>query len=329
MASSNRGVISSQRDSETSTIALWRSSLSEIRSARWGDVSGYLFILPAVIMFVVFNAWPIIRGLTIAFQDYRFLYEGWHPFNGLDNFIEIAGDKVFWQSFGRSAYYFSMYVPAIVIIPLVVAALIANVWEPLAASIYRTLAYLPVILPIAVAMLLWKHLFNSNYGYLNYAINQIAGRSVAPNWTSDPKWTMPAIVISAVWKSAGYNTLLFLVGLYNINREVYEAASLDGAGSWRQFISITLPLLRPVIVLALVLAAGVIGVTAEPMIWYPVDSGPAGPQDAALTAGYYAYKVAFLYGDLRWGYAAAINLVLGILAMCMAAIVFRTLGKRD
>jgi ABC-type sugar transport system permease subunit len=314
---------------QASTFSLWRKSLREARQAQWGDVTGYLFVMPAVVMFLVFNAWPIIRGLMIAFQDYRFLYEGWHPFNGLQNFIEIAGDRTFLQSFSRSAYFAALYIPAIIVIPLVVATLISNVKSPLATNIYRTISYLPVILPIAVSMLLWKHLFNSNFGYLNYALSRIFGPGVAPRWTSDPKWVIPTIVVSAVWMHAGFNMLLFLVGLYNINHEIYESAALDGAGSWRQFVHITLPLLRPVLVLTLVLAAGAIGVTAEPMIWYPALGGPAGPQDAALTTGYYAYKVAFLWGDLRWGYAAAMNLVLGLISMIMAALVFRLLGQRD
>ena len=311
------------------TYSLWRTALHDALVADWGDVSGYFFILPAVVMFLVFNAWPIIRGLTIAFQDYRFLYVGWHPFNGIDNLREMVADKVFWESFSRSAYFFSLYVPATVILSLGVATLIANVWNPFAANVYRTIAYLPVILPIAVAMLLWKHLFNSNFGYLNYAINSVLGKGVAPSWTSDPKWVIPAMVISTVWKRSGYDVLLFLVGLYNINHELYEAAALDGAGAWRQFIYITLPLLRPVLVLTLVLSAGVIGVTTEPMVWFPTTAGIAGPQDSALTVGYYAYKLAFLYGDLRWGYAAAMNLTLGVLSMVIAAVVFRALGRRD
>ncbi len=311
------------------TFALWKAALRNLTREGWGEGWGYLFILPAVAMFLVFNAWPILRGLVIAFQDYRFLYENYQPFNGFANYIEIAHDPVFWQSLGRSAYYFLMYVPAVVLVPLVIASLIANVWDSLAASIYRTLAYLPVILPIAVAMLLWRQLFNGQFGYLNYVLNMILGPGKAPGWLSDARWVMPAIAVSAVWKSCGYNTLLFLIGLYNINHEVYEAAALDGAGPWKQFIYVTIPLLRPVLVLILVLSAGVIGVTAEPMIYFPSTSGAAGPENAALTAGYYAYKVAFLYGDLRWGYAAAINLVLGILSMIIAGVVFRTLRRNE
>jgi ABC-type sugar transport system permease subunit len=311
------------------TFALWRAALREVTRERWGDWSGYLFVFPAVAMFLLFNAWPIIRGLTIAVQDYRFLYEDHRPFNGLDNFIEMAGDKIFWESLGRSAHFWVLYVPLMVLVPLTVATLIARVRRPVIAGVYRTISYLPVILPIAVAMLLWRHLFNGQFGYLNYFLNKILGPGVAPNWTSDHRWVMIAIVISAVWKGAGYNTMLFLIGLYNINSELYEAASLDGAGPWKQFLYVTLPLLKPIVTIVLVLAAGAIGVTAEPMIWFGSIGGPAGPRNSALTAGYYAYKVAFLYGDLRWGYAAAINLTLGILSMLMATVAFRVLRSKD
>ena len=329
MTQSN-GITGAIRPSEeTSTFAQWRAAFRQLGKGDWGDISGYLFVLPAVTMFVLFNAWPIIRGLTIAFQDYRYLYEGWHPFNGIDNFVEMAGDETFWASLGRSAHFCALYIPAIILLPLGVATLLANIWNPLVLNVYRAITYLPVILPIAVAMLLWKHLFNPSFGYLNYAIEQVLGSGVAPRWTSNPKWIIPAIAISAIWKNAGYNTLLFLVGLYNINQELYEASALDGAGGLKQFFHITLPLLKPILLLTLVLSAGTIGITAESMIWFPTTSGPAGPQDAALTAGYYAYKIAFLYGDLRWGYAAAINLVLGIISMLVAAFVFRVLGERD
>lgn len=314
---------------QESTFALWKAALRNVSKEGWGDTWGYLFILPAVTMFLVFNAWPILRGLYIAFTDYRFIYENYQPFNGLSNYIEIAQDKLFWQSLARSAYWFVLYVPAMIVIPLVIATLIASVWHPFVASMYRAITYLPVILPVAVAMLLWKQLLNGQFGYLNFVLNKILGPGKAPSWLSDATWVMPAMVISAIWKHSGYNTLLFLIGLYNINHEVYEAASLDGAGPWKQFIYITVPLLRNVFVLILVLSAGVIGVTAEPLIWFRSTSGSAGPSNSALTAGYYAYKVAFLYGDLRWGYAAAINLCLGIVSMIAAGTVFRTLRRND
>jgi multiple sugar transport system permease protein len=307
------------------TFTLWRKALRQATKERWGDPWGYVFVLPAVAMFAVFNAWPILRGLTMAFQDYRFILQRPQPFNGISNFVEAANDPIFWASLGRSFLFVLLCAPANILIALAVATLIANVWHPTAAGIYRMVSYLPVILPITVAMLLWRQFFNGQYGYLNYAIKGIFGPDVSPGWTSDPTLVMPAMAIAAIWKNTGYNILMFLIGLYALRGEVYEAAAIDGATSWQSFIHITLPLLKPVFALVLVLMTGAISVTQEPLIWFPSTSGSAGPENSALTAGYYAYKVAFLYGDLRWGYGAAINLVLGLLSMMGALAVFRFL----
>jgi ABC-type sugar transport system permease subunit len=119
----------------------------------------------------------------------------------------------------------------------------------------------------------------------------------------------------------GSNTLLFLVGLYNIPRELYEAASMDGAGAWSRWRHVTLPMLRPIMTLVLVLSTSILSATQEALILF--DGG--GPQDAAMTVGVYSYLTAFRIGDLRWGYAAAMNLTLGLLSMLLAAIVFRSM----
>jgi ABC-type sugar transport system permease subunit len=131
------------------------------------------------------------------------------------------------------------------------------------------------------------------------------------------------MAVAAVWKNVGQNVLLFLIGLYNINTELYEAAAIDGATAWAQFRYITLPLLRPIFTVVLVLAAGVIGTAEESLILFGRTA--YGPENAGLLVGRYSYDIAFLIGEMRWGYAAAINLTMGILSMIMAAIVFRLL----
>ena len=127
---------------------------------------------------------------------------------------------------------------------------------------------------------------------------------------------------ASVWKHMGSNTLLFLVGMYNIPGEVYESASIDGAGPWQQWRYITLSLLRPMLVLVLVLSAEILSATQEALILF----NGGGPQDAAMTAGVYAYLTAFRLGDMRWGYAAAMNLAMGVLHMIIAAVLFRVVS---
>lgn len=282
---------------------------------------GYLFILPALLLYITFSAYPLVRGVIIAFSDYRYLIPDHQPFNGIENFAEMVQDRMFWDSFQRSVIYTAIYTPLNIGLGLLIAVLISKVLKPVEASIYRVISYLPVVLPIAVALLLWKQLLHPEFGYLNYFLEEIVGINDPPAWLADPFWVVPTMAVAAVWKHVGQNILLFLIGLYNINSELYEAASIDGANGWNQFVHITLPLLKPTFTVVLVLAAGIIGTAEESLILFGRTN--AGPQNAGMLVGRYAYDIAFLIGDMRWGYAAAINLVMGIISMLMAAIVFR------
>jgi multiple sugar transport system permease protein len=317
-------VVQSNRSRPASESALggWRQALRGVRQESRGHaLMGYLFILPALALYLTFSGYPLIRGLMIAFSDYRYLIPNYQPFNGLDNFVEMVGDPLFWASFVRSLYYTLIYTPLNIGLGLLIAVLISKILRPVEASIYRVIAYLPVVLPIAVALLLWKQLLHPQFGYLNYFLSEWIGIAKPPAWLADKNWVIPTLAVAAVWKQVGQNILLFLVGLYNINNELYEAAAIDGATGWSQFTHITLPLLKPTFTVILVLAAGIIGTAEESLIMFGRTS--AGPENAAMLVGRYAYDIAFYLGDLRWGYAAAMNLTMGILSMLMAGVVFK------
>lgn len=292
-----------------------------------GATMGYLFILPALALYITFSAYPLVRGLIIAFSDYRFLVPNHQPFNGIANFVEMVNDQMFWESFQRSLYYTVVYTPLNIGLGLLIALLISKILNPFEAAVYRVIAYLPVVLPIAVALLLWKQLLNPQFGYINYFLRDWIGIADPPAWLADPDWVIPTLAVAAVWKNVGQNILLFLIGLYNINNELYEAASIDGANGWRQFLHITMPLLRPTFVVVLVLAAGIIGTAEESLIMFGRTA--AGPQNAGMLVGRYSYDIAFYLGDMRWGYAAAINLTMGILSMLMAAVIFKLLRSEN
>lgn len=287
-----------------------------------GDaVMGYAFVAPAVILFVLFQGYPIIRGLMIAFSDYRFLIPDHQPFNGLDNWYEMWRDATFWAAINRSIQYTGLYVVLLLLFGLIGSVLIGSIQNQKEAGVYRVIAYMPVVLPIAVALLLWRQLLNNQFGYVNHLLKDILGLP-APNWLGDAAWVIPTLVIAAVWKQMGQTILLFLIGIYGINRELYEAAAIDGAGAWRRFQSVTLPLLRPSFVLVLVLSAGVLGTAEESLIFFPNENGP---RAAAQLIGRYSYDVAFKLGDMRWGYAAAMSLTVGIISMLASVIIFRLL----
>ncbi|MEZ4680501.1 MAG: sugar ABC transporter permease [Caldilineaceae bacterium] len=241
-------------------------------------------------LYLIFSGYPLIRGLLIAFSDYRYLIPNHQPFNGIANFVEMVGDPLFWASFGRSLYYTVIYTPLNIGLGLLIALLISKVLRPVEASIYRVIAYLPVVLPIAVALLL-EAVAPSPIWLSNYFLSEWIGLENPPAWLADPDWVIPTLAVAAVWKQVGQNILLFLVGLYNINGELYEAAAIDGATGWSQFTHITLPLLKPTFTVILVLAAGIIGTAEES----PLCLGaPVPGRKTGMLVGRYAYDIAFI-----------------------------------
>ncbi len=283
---------------------------------------GYLFVGPPLVFFAVFNVWPILRGVLMAFQDYRWLVSSsqcvWCT-NGVANYRELVQDETFWHSLRVSIAYTLLYDPLMILLALGVAVLIASQRSSFVGSVYRVICYLPVILPITAAVLVWKNIYDPQFGYLNQLLGALLGIQTPPNWLGAPEWALVAAVIPAIWKNFGYSMLLFLVGLYGISGELYEAASIDGAGPVERFWYITLPLLKPTFALVLVLSAGVVSATEEMLLMFGSVGGPA---EAALTSGLYAYRTAFLAGDMRLGYAASINLILGLIQMAMAGVIF-------
>jgi multiple sugar transport system permease protein len=308
--------------SRSSTVA---SLLRELRAARKAKVKsnifGYVFIAPAMILYFVFNIWPMLRGFIMAFTDYRFIYPKtqW-AFSGLANFKEMASDAVFWSSLGVSVRYTLMVTPATIVVALILAVLISRVRH--LAGLYRWIVYLPVILPIAVTLLMFGQFFGDKFGFINSNLRAM-GVARPPYWLGDVRTALGSVAIADIWRGFGFPTLLFLIGIYGINAELYEAASIDGATVFQQFWGITVPMLRPTFLLILVLSSGIVGATEQMMI---LTNG--GPQNVTRTIGLYFYQVAFTFGDLRMGYAASMSLVLGLVGATLTAFWFRVLRER-
>lgn len=284
-----------------------------------GNPWGYVFIAPALGLYLVFSVWPIFRGFIMAFTDFRFSRPDtrW-DFNGAGNFREMIHDDTFWLAVGVTLRYTAYVLPATVVIAVLLAVVISKV--QVLAGFYRWLVYLPVILPVAVTYLMFGQMFNFKFGLLNAVLRNLGVRR-PPNWLSDPDWVLRAVSSADIWRGVGFPTLLFLVGIYSISTDIYEAASIDGASSWQQFRSITLPLLKPVFALVLLLDLASMPQVVDPIL---ILTG-GGPQYKSTTLGYYAYDTAFRLGDLRLGYASAMNLVLGLTCAAAALLVFRLL----
>lgn len=310
---------------QESFLAGMKSAFMNVRQEKRGNRLGYLFITPAILLFLVFQGYPIIRGLLMAFSDYRWLVpetQGLFNFNGLDNYRTMLQDAAFLRSFGITLKYTALFLPLLLILSLGTAILISKVSNPNLAGIYRVVAYIPVVLPVSVSMMMWRQIYNQEYGFLNYFLEAVFNVQNPPMWLTDPNWSMAAVLIPDLWLGFGYFTLLFLIGLYNIDYTLYEAASIDGANAFKQLRYITLPLLKPIITLVLITTGGLASAVVPVLTLFLVGGGP---RQSMLTLGAYGYQTAFSVGDMRMGYAASMALVTGLFSMIFTAIVFKLL----
>jgi len=300
-----------------------------------GDPWGYLLVLPAILLYAIFEIWPIIRGLMMAFSPYSWVVpetKGLLTFNGLDNYRELLRTQEWRHSMWVSLKFTLGSFPLNFVLAMFTAVMISKVANPRWSGFFRIVSYLPVVLPLSTAMLVWANLYQTQYGYLNHFLKMVLHIKNPPIWLDDYKWALFSAVIPTVWKRFGSDTMLFLIGIYSINRELYEAAEIDGANEWQQFWKVTLPLLKPIIVLVLVLSAGLVSATAEIMVLFSRGGGwvtesysvTGGPFQAALTPGVWAWAVAFVRPDMRMGLAASASLILGLIHMTLSAIVFKT-----
>ncbi|MCC7372789.1 MAG: sugar ABC transporter permease [Chloroflexi bacterium] len=274
-----------------------RGGFSPLR--RQETIAGYLFLLPNILGFLVFSSIPVFATFTISMLDWDLIRAP--RFVGLENYIKLlTDDAVFRKVLWNTAYYVLGTVPAGVILSLLLAlAMNTNVRG---IAIYRALFFIPVISASVAVAVMWRWLYNTDFGLINLVLRNI-GMSPIP-WLSSTAWAMPAVIIMAVWKSLGYNMLIFLAGLQSIPVHLHEAAAIDGANSVQRFRHITLPLLAPTTFFVLVIS--VIGSFQVFDLAFVLTRG--GPGDATNTIVMYIYNQAFQF--FHMGYAAAIAWVL-------------------
>lgn len=310
------------------TLREFARQIRAISKQRWGDPIGYVLIGPPVILYLIFNAYPVFRGLEMAFMDMQYLKPAtanfFVSFNGIENYETMFQDPEFLHSLQVSVSFSLLYLPAAIVLALLVAVLIGGMPNNSVSIVSRVVMYIPVVIPISVTMLMFKSLYDPRLGYINYVLTRLPFIHQGPDWLGDTRWALLALAIATIWTRFGYFGLLFLIGVYQINRELYEAAAVDGANNFRKFWHITLPALRPIFVLILVLTGGVLSATQEPLI---LTNG--GPGDTTTTLGLYIWQTAFQIGNLRVGYAASMALFLGIIQILFAFIVFRFLGLKS
>jgi len=275
--------------------------------------TAWLFLTPALLVLGVFFFVPVLGALGLSLTDYD-LYALADirnlRFVGLHNYGELLQRPLFWTALGNTFYFVVVGVPLSIGASLGTALLLNS---PLARmkAFHRTVLFAPVVTTVVAVAVIWRYLFNTKYGLVNHALAMLGLDPV--DWLGDPHWAMPTIIAFAVWKNFGYNMIILLAGLQAIAPELYEAARIDGATRWRQFRHITLPMLRPTMVLVMVLTvAGYFQLFAEP---YVMTEG--GPLQSTTSVLYLMYDDGFKWWNFGVASAVAFALFGIILAVTM------------
>ncbi|MFE5408955.1 carbohydrate ABC transporter permease [Microbacterium sp. NPDC056569] len=264
-----------------------------------------------VVGFLVFTGYPLVFSVYASFTKWNGLSEP--AFNGIDNFVEMAGDTYFWQSMGNTIFYM-IGIPIGLILSLLLALALNRKMR--GTTFFRTVYYVPVISSLAAVAILWQWAYNGDFGLVNQVLALFGVEG--PNWLQNPDTVKPAIIIMAVWKGLGYSMLLYLAALQSVPRHLYEAAALDGAGAFQQFRHITVPMLNPVTFFLVV--TSIIG-GAQIFIEINIMTPTGGPEFSSASIVWYIWQKAFNY--LQMGYATAMSVVLGLLVFVVTAIQFR------
>ena len=271
-----------------------------------------LLIAPAIVGFSVFWALPTLRGIYLSFTDFRVLSPP--EWTGLENIETLLGDQIFWHSLGVTVYF----VVLSVVLGMTVALITAVILHRLTSSpLVRGLIILPFLISSVVAALVWSWMLDPQLGIVNVALRALGGDSVM--FLGSQEWAIPSIALISVWKSMGYNAILIVAGLSTIPHEVYEAGRIDGANEFQMFRRLTLPLLRPI--LAMVLVLNVIGAFQVFDIVQVTTKG--GPANASNVLPLYIYDKAFNQFD--FGYAATMSLTLFVMLLAITFAQLRLL----
>jgi multiple sugar transport system permease protein len=271
------------------------------------STAGWLFAAPALTVIGLFFGLPVVAALALSLTDfdiYALADMGNLRFVGIGNYVGLLQNPLFWKSLGNTLYFVVVGVPLSVAMSLGAALLLHSKVGRL-KPFFRTAYFAPVVTTVVAVAVIWRYLFHTKYGLVNWGLSAL--RVDAIDWLGDPHWAMPTIILFAVWKNFGYNMIIFLAGLQSIPEDLYEAARIDGANTWKQFRHVTVPMLGPVLLLVSILTmAGYFQLFAEP---YVMTQG--GPLESTKSVLYLMYEEGFKWWNL--GNASAVAFLLFVL----------------
>lgn len=296
---------------ETST-ALPKLTVYSNRKMRRGRLIPYLFVFPWVAGFIFFTLGPLLFSLIMSFFDWPIVGE--RKFIGIGNYMTMfTEDPMFWKSLGITVKFAGLFVPLNMMLALALALLLNR--KVKGSGIFRTLFYLPsVISGVALAMI-WAWVFSGEFGILNYVLSLIGVQG--PDWLREPGWALFAMVIASLW-AQGPMMLIFLAGLQNVPRELYEASSIDGAGKLKQFLRITLPMITPTLLFNLITSI----ISSFQQLTLALTLTGGGPMKSTYFYAMYVYENAFKY--FQMGYAAANAWVMFVIILLLSMLVFKS-----
>ncbi|ALS29362.1 sugar ABC transporter permease [Paenibacillus cisolokensis] len=272
----------------------------------------YLFLTPALVLFAIFMAYPIIYSFLLSFQTSE---GGEMVFAGIDNYKRLLSDSIFWKALGNTFVILIVQVPIMLLLALVLAAALHSLtrWR----GFFRVSFFIPAVTSLVAYSIIFSIMLMSD-GIVNQLLETL-GIGAVP-WLSHPVWAKVALILAMTWRWTGYNMVIYLAAMQNISESLYEAASLDGAGKIRQFFTVTIPQLKPVLLFTAILSTiGTLQLFDEP---YTLTKG--GPSDATLTIGMYLYQTGFRYFD--FGYASTLAYVIVVLIGILSYIQFKVTG---
>ncbi|WP_010274364.1 carbohydrate ABC transporter permease [Paenibacillus senegalensis] len=272
----------------------------------------FLFLLPALLLYAVFFIYPFLYTLLLSFQQWNMISPE-RTFVGLSNYAALMHDEVFWKSLLNTFLYLLMTLPASIAIGLGLALLIESLQR--GRTVYRFIFYLPVISSIAVIAIIWSLMYDYQSGIINKLLSLFGING--PNWLSNSSTALWAVAIVGIWKSFGYEMLLYVSGLKAIDKGLYEAAELDGAGRFRRLVHLTLPLLSPITLFIIIM--GVISSFQNFALIKIMTNG--GPNNSSNVLVYQLYQEAFQFFSI--GKAAAISVILFAIVLLITAVQLR------
>lgn len=299
----------------TAAPAAHRPRPKRRRSGRGAGLGSLIALLPLLLVFGYFGWWPIGQSVLLSLQQTNLVDPP--DWVGVDNFRSLFADPLLWTTLRNTAWFVVLALLFGFPVPIVLALFISELRR--LSGVFRVLVYLPVVVPPVVALLLWKWFYDPDFGLFNQVLGAVG---LDPRlWLQSTTTAMPSLVLAATWAHAGSTVLIYLAALAGVPSDLYEAAEIDGASIWRRLWHVTLPQLRGVLLIMLLLQIiGTFQIFTEPFI---LTDG--GPEDSTVTILLLIYRYAFLNGD--YGAAAALSVLLAVALAALSAVYLRLTRK--